>query len=752
MEFQGKVLDPFQVEAARAIDANESVVVSAPTGSGKTLIAEYAIHRLFAGQQRAIYTAPIKALSNQKFRDFKATMGDKIGIITGDVVINDHAQVLIMTTEIYRNILFSDPASLDDVKYVVFDEVHYINDIERGTIWEESIIFSPHHIRFCFLSATIPNARQFAAWVQSLHGHPVRAIEHHERPVPLEHFLYEHTLGLVPWEHVYKFPFDDPRTFKTVSGRDGRKRRKYHAASHLSLVGAIKDQLPCLFFVFSRAGCEEMACAAAEHFDFTTAAEKEEIRKIMDECLAPVTELERLATIDRVRHILPRGIGIHHAGLLPAVKEAVEVLFAKGLIRLLYATETFAVGINMPARSVAFNSLRKFDGHSFGFLTLRQYYQMAGRAGRRGMDQRGTVVTLGDMNELRPEEMPHYNREQAEDLLSQFDLSYNSVLNLHLRFKSEEEVRQILRNNFSQFLAEDRQRDVRRRLEELKGQLPPRPDKCAQGRLYTEFENLLRLEAEVRTANAAAERRHGRNRRRAAGQAQQLSTAVKRHPCAHCAYRAACLQLIRKEISLKEELLALREELRSGSFILHWSEFKNKTRLLTRLGFIDQGGLTPRGKFATQINGYELLAGEMMFNGLLENLDEPALAALACACAYEARPRVSFTGVGRKILPANEIKQLIRRIRKAEYEAQLHSEINFDERAGGLGWLWATGTEFMQVAEHTSISEGDIIQLFRRGVDFLRQLRGAATGYGEFRNKMARAMDLLYRDIVVVKL
>ncbi|HNW91471.1 MAG TPA: DEAD/DEAH box helicase, partial [bacterium] len=311
MEFQGKTLDQFQVDAAAAIDNGESVVVSAPTGSGKTLIAEYAIHKLFEGNQRAIYTAPIKALSNQKYRDFKATMGaDRVGIITGDVVVNAEAQVLIMTTEIYRNILFQDPGSLHDVRCVVFDEVHYINDIERGTIWEESIIFSPEHIRFCFLSATIPNAREFAAWVESVHHHKVKTVEHHERPVPLTHLVYEHNLGLVPWERAYKFPVDNPKYFRTVPGRGGRKRRVYHKTSHLEVVEALKRQLPCLFFVFSRAGCEAMALEAAEHFDFTTPAEKEEIQRIADEQLKAHTEFEQLASVERLRAVLPRGIAV----------------------------------------------------------------------------------------------------------------------------------------------------------------------------------------------------------------------------------------------------------------------------------------------------------------------------------------------------------------------------------------------------------------------------------------------------------
>ena len=753
MEFQGKTLDQFQIDAADAIDRGESVVVSAPTGSGKTLIAEYAIHKLFAGNQRAIYTAPIKALSNQKFRDFKAQMGaDRVGIITGDVVVNPTAQVLIMTTEIYRNILFQDPASLHDVRCVVFDEVHYINDIERGTIWEESIIFSPEHIRFCFLSATIPNAREFAAWVESVHHHTVKTVEHHHRPVPLEHFVYEHNLGLVPWERAYKFPVDNPKYFRTVTGRGGRKRRVYHQTSHLEIVEALRHQLPCLFFAFSRAGCEAMALEAAEHFDFTTPEEKEEIQRVTDEQLKAYSELEQLASVERLRQVLPRGIAVHHAGLLPALKEVVEILFGRGLMRLLYATETFAVGINMPARSVAFHSLRKFDGRTFDYMLRRAYYQMAGRAGRRGMDAKGTVVTLLDMNDFDPKRVPHYNIEEAEELESQFDLSYNSVLNLRSRYNSEREIRRVLSSNFSQFLMEGQFTAKRRELDDLEQKLAARPDKCARGRQWQDLEQMLRLEQEVARLEDASARRLGRNRKRTHNQAEKLHALLRQHRCRRCADFAACRAQVKEWVVLVERRKELQEAVKESPGVIHWKEFSKKAKLLERLGYVDREGLTPRGKFASQINGYELLATELMFNGIFEPLDAAGCAALGVACAFEARPRITFSGTLPHVLPAAEVKQVIRRLRKLEHELGTFSEINFEERAGSLAAHWITNGDFNALTTLTSIAEGDIIQAMRRGVDFLRQVRGAAIGFSEFRAKLAEAMDLLYKDVVVVDL
>jgi len=751
MEFQGKQLDPFQVEAVQCIDNSESVVVSAPTGSGKTLIAEYAIHKLFSGNQRAIYTAPIKALSNQKYRDFRATMGDRVGIITGDVVINPHAQVLIMTTEIYRNILFQDIISLNDVRYVVFDEVHYINDIERGTIWEEAIIFSPPHVRFCFLSATIPNAQQFARWVEKLQQHRVRAIEHTQRPVPLEHFVYEHTLGLVPWERAYRFPYQDPKTFTSSVGRRGKPRRRYHTASHLDIIHNLGERLPCLFFVFSRKGCEDLAQEAAGRFDFTTDAEKQEIREITTKTLAPLRELESLDCVEKLRSILPKGIAIHHAGLLPNLKELVEILFARGLIRLLYATETFAVGINMPARSVAFYSLRKFDGRGFSFINLRQYYQMAGRAGRRGMDKIGTVVTLVDMNHFEREAMPRYNQERSEDLVSQFDLSYNSVLNLHLRYR-QQELQQVLQDNFSQFQLEEHRTKIRRQLRELRQQQQKLPRNCRHGHPFTTGEKLIQLRLEKKRLQDNLQRGARHKRGRIKKQLHQLNKLLRRLPCSTCQAAKECLAQLSTHTKDQKLRDGLQEQLQTTPAILHLAEFKNKSRMLNMLGLLDSRGVTPRGQFGASINGYELLATEFMFGGLLEKLDAPACAALACACAYEPRPRVKFSKKLPRVLPVAEIKQLVRQRRKLELKFNLPVSVYFTERCGSLAYLWAQGTDFLTLTGLTSLSEGDIIQLFRRGVDFLRQIRGATKEHPELRDKLKEASNLLYRDIVVVQL
>ncbi|HNW92256.1 MAG TPA: hypothetical protein PKM88_05025, partial [bacterium] len=440
------------------------------------------------------------------------------------------------------------------------------------------------------------------------------------------------------------------------------------------------------------------------------------------------------------------------AGLLPALKEVVEILFARGLMRLLYATETFAVGINMPARSVAFHSLRKFDGRTFDYMMRRAYYQMAGRAGRRGMDATGTVVTLLDMNDFDPTRVPHYNIEEAEELESQFDLSYNSVLNLRGRYQSEREIRRVLSSNFSQFLLEGQHTAQRAELARIDEQFANREDTCAHGRRWDDLEHLLRIEQEVARLEDAAARRLGRNRKRTHNQAQKLHAMLRQHRCRRCADFAACRAQVKELVVLQERRTQLQEAVKESPGVIHWKEYSKKAKLLERLGYVDRDGLTARGKFAAQINGYELLATECMFNGVFEQLDPAGCAALAVACAFEARPRITFSGTLPRVLPAAEIKQIIRRLRRLEHELGTFSEINFEERAGSLAAHWIQHGDFTALTTLTSIAEGDIIQAMRRGVDFLRQVRGAALGFNEFRTKLAEAMDLIYKDVVVVDL
>ena len=459
MEFRGLTLDKFQVDACDRLTKGDSVVVSASTGTGKTLIAEQAIEFYAELGQRSIYTSPIKALSNQKYKDFVEMFGsDKVGILTGDISINPRGQILVLTTEAYRNMALTDPESITDVGLLILDEVHFMNDPERGTVWEESIIFSPPNVRFLALSATIPNANEFADWIEDIHDHEVYVIEHLERAVPLHHnyFLGEETIirreKLA--EHAsYVADVNYHSQSRRRGGRNRSKKKKNLVAKdigHLDLLKIIdgKEQLPCLFFSFSRKKCESQALEAAFNMNFY----RETPTEVLDIIEAHLTdpEISDMESIKAITQSLKKGVAFHHAGMLPAAKRAVEEAFGQNLIKVLYATETFAVGINYPARTVAFEGLKKYDGTHHRYLNSKEYFQMAGRAGRRGMDKVGTVYCTVDKYRDDLMEISRFTKEDKIPIYSQFHLSYNTVLNM-IDTNSKREIGQILERSFESF-------------------------------------------------------------------------------------------------------------------------------------------------------------------------------------------------------------------------------------------------------------------------------------------------------------
>lgn len=452
MQFQGLTLDKFQEDSVASVEKKNSVLVSAPTGSGKTLIADYIIDKDIKTGKRVIYTAPIKALSNQKFKDFREQYGeDKIGMITGDVVVNSTAQILIMTTEIYRNMAIIKDPLLDDVSYCIMDEIHYISDEERGYIWEESIIFSPEHIRFLFLSATIPNSIEFASWVETIKKHKVDVIKHHVRSVPLERKFYDIELGITTLDKIRERKELDnyPRERR---GKRGRRyvRVKTPAPDYRDLVNELKnkDKLPAIYFVFSRAKTQEYAIQLAKKKPLVSSEEQKKILSVMAEEFKKVNpEIMLLQSARDLKQCLPKGVAFHNAGVLPDLKHVIETLFGMGLIKVLFATETFAVGINMPAKTVCFDGLRKFTGTGFRNLNSKEYFQISGRAGRRGIDKTGLSVAVIHRPSAEFDKIEEFTKEDKLPLKSQFQITYNTVLNM-LHRHSAEEVQQILKMNF----------------------------------------------------------------------------------------------------------------------------------------------------------------------------------------------------------------------------------------------------------------------------------------------------------------
>ncbi len=408
--------DRFQREAIDYINEGHSVIVSAPTGAGKTAIAEHVIETCIERHQGVIYTAPIKALSNQKYRDFQVKYGDMIGILTGDVSINADAPVLIMTTEIFRNKVLDNPEALQKYSWIIFDEVHYIDNPERGTVWEESLIFLPDHMNILCLSATIPNIGQFAKWIETIHKKEVRVVIEDERPVPL-HFFYQCQNTVIDNLHVLK------RT----------KAFKPNTTHSLIKYVKEKDGLPCIYFVFGRKRAEYLA-DELYNFNFLTKDEEAQI-SAMYEDLCTKYELTNEKSAVRMRPLVERGIAFHHAGMLPTLKEVIERLFTSRLLKVIFTTETFALGINMPSRSVIFDELRKFYGTYVRNLKTRDFYQMAGRAGRRGIDKEGFVYTRVNLHRMRVDEVKTVIYGKPEDVRSQFNASYATLLNLYEKHK-----------------------------------------------------------------------------------------------------------------------------------------------------------------------------------------------------------------------------------------------------------------------------------------------------------------------------
>lgn len=530
-------LDTFQKEAVYHLENGDSVFVAAHTSAGKTVVAEYAIALAAKHMTKAIYTSPIKALSNQKFRDFRQTFDD-VGILTGDVQIRPEASCLIMTTEILRSMLYRGADLIRDVEFVIFDEVHYVNDLERGVVWEEVIIMLPEHVTLICLSATVPNTYEFASWVGRTKKKDIYVISTPKRPVPLEHYLWadKKMFKIINSDkHFIDKGWKDAND--AMSGRDkviaaeqkakekeeaalaagrggrggrgqngrggqqrgggnqrggqqqrgGRGQPSNRGQGNIARTGrggarttAAQDKtlwvhlvqhlrkeelLPCCIFVFSKKRCEENADALS-NLDFCTASERSAVHMILEKSLARLKQDDKqLSQIRRMRELLSRGIAVHHGGLLPIIKECVEILFAKTLVKVLFATETFAMGLNLPTRTVVFSGFRKYDNKAFRDLLPGEYTQMAGRAGRRGLDTVGSVILVTPGADEAPPaaRLRQMMLGDPTKLQSQFRLTYNMILNL-LRveaLKIEEMIKRSFSENATQALLPEHEKQIK---------------------------------------------------------------------------------------------------------------------------------------------------------------------------------------------------------------------------------------------------------------------------------------------------
>ena len=533
-------LDTFQATAIACIERNESVLVAAHTSAGKTVVAEYAIAKALNNKQRVVYTSPLKALSNQKFRELAEEFGS-VGLMTGDVTLNEHAQCVVMTTEILRSMIYRGSDTLREVAWVIFDEVHYMQDRERGVVWEEVIISLPSAIRMVFLSATLPNCFQFGEWVASLHSSPCHVVMTDYRPTPLVHYGYpmggsglylladnrskfkgenfdKMRMGFPRDSPIWKDATDagdaggvdgngdgDDREAPSTTGRenndsntnrgdDDRKTRPDTEKELRKLIGVLKERelYPLIVFSFSRRECEAYAqhltgggkgkkakrpkgpkgrpAGPAHDVDFNSAEEKAAVRSIVHAALQCLDEKDRqLPCIESMLPILERGVGVHHSGLLPILKEVVELLFQENLVKCLFATETFAMGLNMPAKTVVFTKLNKWDGQETRPLSSGEYIQMSGRAGRRGKDDRGFTMLMVDET-LTKQACKDMLKGEASRLNSSFRLSYYTLLNL-IRSRSlgrKDDMEYVISKSFQQFQHEQAAPQIDKEVAEMR--------------------------------------------------------------------------------------------------------------------------------------------------------------------------------------------------------------------------------------------------------------------------------------------
>jgi ATP-dependent RNA helicase HelY len=460
-------LDRFQVEAIAALDRGENVLVAAPTGSGKTVVAEHAVALALASGSKAFYTAPIKALSNQKYRDLVEVHGaDRVGLLTGDTSRNPDSPVVVMTTEVLRNMLYRRAPALEGLRWVVLDEVHFLQDEYRGPVWEEVMIHLAPGVGLVCLSATVSNADELGEWITTVRG-PTAVVLEERRPVRLtNHFMVESRdrdeivmiptlVGGKPNRKGQQYDAASPGGQQRGRQR-GRQRRPFATPRRLEVVDrlAAEGLLPAIYFIFSRAACDDAvrSCTSAG-LRLTSTDERSRIREIVEAHTAGVDDAD-LAVLgyDRWLHALESGVAAHHAGMVPPFKEAVEACFVEGLVRVVFATETLALGINMPARTVVIEKLTKYNGEGHEFLTPAQYTQLTGRAGRRGIDPEGHAVVLWS---------PFVPFGSVADLVasrrfvltSAFRPTYNMAANLVRRYDPDQAHR-LLNLSFAQYQAD----------------------------------------------------------------------------------------------------------------------------------------------------------------------------------------------------------------------------------------------------------------------------------------------------------
>jgi ATP-dependent RNA helicase HelY len=694
------VLDRFQNDAIRLLDGGRSVLVCAPTGTGKTVIADHMVDEALEAGREIVYTAPIKALSNQKFRDWCKRHGpERIGLVTGDLVIRREAPCRVMTTEILRNMLLTGEP-LSGLRHVILDEIHFLDDRERGTVWEEVLIYLPREVQILGLSATLSNLDDFAGWLSSVRGTEVAVVREAHRAVPLELWAFERDEGLVRPEafdkahrrlqKTQKAPremqgrrFDRRGRVGRERGRTGRFERPAGPlpTSHLDVFERLqKGFLPYLYFVFNRANTERFARQLARREP--RLLDRDERRRLEAKLQAFGSDEGGDKVLDsEIRSMLERGVAFHHAGVSVRLKALVEELYEEKLVKVLYCTSTFALGINMPARTVVFDALRKYDGSAVNPLTVRQFMQKAGRAGRRGMDDVGYVVLRVDHASWEEDRtlVTRYETGAPEKVHSAFSLSFNSVVNLLSRH-TPDQIRELVRKSFLSW----------RFAEEVRSQLL----------LADRLERELRREWTLPPKLAV----------QAAGQAvpppETLPPPLRK--------KAKEILKIHRAVEDREDRC--------------WQDFQVRVGFLQSIGYLGQDLSFSAGATVLQyVQISEVFVAELFLAGILDDIEPGLLFGLLCAIVQDFG-----RGVGVRVGPDAAMRRLMKdgvrilnstQVRGADRILGL--ETGFCPELMLFGKGWADGRSLADLLEYldspTDVS-GDLVGAFRRARDLAGQL------------------------------
>ena len=727
-------LDDFQKQACDCISAGKSVVVCAPTGAGKTVIAEHAIHCALKEGKKVFYTTPLKALSNQKYSDFSEKYGyDKTGLLTGDTSINRNAQIVVMTTEVFRNMLYgtnfgSVTDNLKDVRYVVLDEVHYMNDEQRGTVWEESIIYCPTNVQIIALSATVANADKLTEWINTVHS-KTELINTDFRPVPLRFYYFDssqpHTLLplLTPSGALNKKIRPEKKQF-----RRGKAVQKKGVVKDVIRNLFEKDMLPAIYFTFSRKKCDEQMEKCAE-MCLVTPKEQAEIKKEIDEYIAENPYLYKNKHIE----YLLQGVASHHAGLRPGWKVLVEKLFQKGLIKVVFATETLAAGINMPARSTVISSISKRTDSGHRTLTPSEFLQMSGRAGRRGMDEIGYVTIVGSAFQT-PEEVAELVLSDANPLESKFSPSYSMVLNLLQRF-SLEEAKELVLKSFGYFSSNSRVEP----LLALKESYQQKIDECNTFVCYAKrtnedlfnYNKIRDLYVQNRRTFKTIQKQEKKKNRPLSPEAVNFGKMTKELLEKMHSYECDTCKLFKKHMKSIEVLAryqakqrTLDKEIEKQKDIF-WNKFLAHRAVLMEYGYIKDDYPTERGITISQIRSEnELFLAQVIFSGVLEPLTPAELASVICAITTEDMradlySQLPLSTTVRKTL--NKIKDIKRALDRKQKQFDVEDPMYINGYYSPLIEMWVNGAEWDDIIDQIDMGEGDIVRSFKRVVDVLRQ-------------------------------